>query len=86
MDIFVGNLPFDTSPEELTALFEAHGRVERVNIPADRDTGRPRGFGFVTMPDPGHAKSAVQALDGSTLGGRALRVNEARGGDRPRRA
>ena len=86
MEIFVGNLPFQTSPEELAALFEAHGAVERVNIPADRETGRPRGFGFVTMPVAAEAKAAAEALDGSTLGGRALRVNEARGGGRPRRA
>ncbi len=84
MDIYVGNLPFETNPEELTALFEAHGRVERVHVPTDRDTGRPRGFGFVTMPDAAQAKAAVGALDGSTLGGRALRVNEARGGGRQR--
>ena len=86
MDIYVGNLPFHTSSEELAALFEAHGRVERVSIPTDRDTGRPRGFGFVTMPVATQAKAAVEALDGSTLGGRALRVNEARGGGRPRHA
>lgn len=86
MDIYVGNLPFQTSSEELAALFQAHGTVERVNIPADRETGRPRGFGFVTMPVAAEAKAAVEALDGSTLGGRPLRVNEARGGDRPRRA
>ena len=86
MEIHVGNLPFETNSEELAALFEAHGRVERVHIPADRETGRPRGFGFVTMPVAAQAKAAVEALDGSSLGGRALRVNEARGGNRPRRA
>lgn len=86
MEIYVGNLPFETSSEELAALFEAHGRVDRVNIPADRETGRPRGFGFVTMPHAAEAKAAAEALDGSTLGGRSLRVNEARGDRRPRRA
>ena len=86
MEIFVGNLPFRTTPEELAALFESHGRVERVSIPADRETGRTRGFGFVTMPQAAEAKAAVAELDGSTLGGRAIRVSEARDGGRRRRA
>lgn len=86
MEIFVGNLPFQTSPDEIAALFEPHGLVERVNIPADRETGRPRGFGFVTMPHAAEARAALEALDGSTLGGRALRVNEARGGRRRQQA
>ena len=89
--IYVGNLPFNTTEESLRALFEAHGTVESVALITDRDTGRPRGFGFVEMADDG-ADAAIRALDGKDFGGRSLKVNlakprEDRGGgdDRQRR-
>ena len=75
--LYVGNLPFSTTEDELRALFETHGGVESVNVITDRETGRSRGFGFVEMEDEGVAQKAMQALDGSDLGGRTLRVNEA---------
>jgi RNA recognition motif-containing protein len=75
--IYVGNLPFSTTEDELRELFEEHGAVESVKLVNDRETGRPRGFGFVEMSD-GLADSAIQALNGKDLGGRSLRVNEAR--------
>jgi RNA recognition motif-containing protein len=79
--IYVGNLPFSATEDEIRRLFAEHGEVIDVSLPQDRDTGRPRGFGFVEMPDA-DADKAVQALDGREFGGRALRVNEAR--ERPR--
>ena len=78
MHIFVGNLAFTTTEEELRALFEAHGSVETVRILTDRDTGRSRGFGFVEMPDDPAGERAIEALNGTSLGGRALTVHEAR--------
>ena len=75
--IYVGNLPFSATEEELNGLFAAHGDVESIALITDRDTGRPRGFGFVEMSDEG-AASAIAALDGTEMGGRSLRVNEAR--------
>ena len=75
--IYVGNLPFSASEDEVRELFAAHGEVLSVKLINDRETGRPRGFGFVEM-DEDAAASAIQALDGSTMGGRSLRVNEAR--------
>ena len=80
--LYVGNLPFSATDEEVTALFGQHGTVHSVALINDRETGRPRGFGFVEMDDDA-AVAAMQALDGSEMGGRALRVNEAQ--DRPRR-
>jgi RNA recognition motif-containing protein len=77
-NLFVGNLPHSTTEEELRTLFAAHGNVERVSVVTDRDTGRSRGFAFVEMSDAAEADKAVAALDGSQLGGRALKVNEAR--------
>ncbi len=74
--IYVGNLPFSVSEDELRALFEQHGTVRSVKLVNDRETGRPRGFGFVEM-DPPEAAVAIQALNGTDLGGRALRINEA---------
>lgn len=74
--IYVGNLPFSVTEEELRALFERHGTVHSVKLINDRETGRPRGFGFVDM-DPSPAAAAIQALNGTDLGGRALRINEA---------
>jgi len=75
--IYVGNLPFSATEEEVRELFEQHGPVSSVKLIADRDTGRPRGFCFVEMEDEG-ADAAIEALDGNEFGGRGLRVNEAR--------
>jgi RNA recognition motif-containing protein len=77
-NLFVGNIPHSTTEAELRALFEPHGAVERVSVVTDRDTGRSRGFAFVEMTDAGAADKAVAALDGSDLGGRPMKVNEAR--------
>jgi len=74
--IYVGNLPFSTTESEIRELFGEHGTVESVTLLKDRDTGRPRGFGFVEM-SRGDAGRAIQALNGKALGGRPLRVNEA---------
>jgi RNA recognition motif-containing protein len=74
--LYVGNLPFSATEEEITELFSAHGAVHSVALINDRDTGRPRGFGFVEMDDDA-ATAAVAALDGYEMGGRNLRVNEA---------
>ncbi len=74
--IFVGNLPFSATEDEVRDLFAAHGEVDSVRLMTDRETGRPRGFGFVTMAD-GDAEGAIRALDGTDMGGRNLRVNEA---------
>jgi RNA recognition motif-containing protein len=75
--IYVGNLPFSTTEDELRDLFGQHGEVHSVNVIEDRDTGRPRGFAFVEM-DEDAADSAIAALAGAELGGRSLNVNEAR--------
>ncbi len=79
--IYVGNLPFSASESEVRELFAQHGTVESVSLITDRETGRPRGFGFVEMARA-DATRAIQNLNGRELGGRALRVNEAqeRGG------
>ncbi len=77
MKIYVGNLSFDTNEEALRTAFAAHGDVEEVAVITDRDTGRPRGFAFVTMPDS-EARAAIDALNGKELDGRTLNVNEAR--------
>ena len=74
--IYVGNLPFSATDAELRELFAQHGTVESVSIITDRDTGRPRGFGFVEM-SRADASRAIQNLNGKELGGRPLRVNEA---------
>src|SRR5580698_6158409 len=79
--IYVGNLPFTATEDELRTLFAAHGIVESVALPVDRDTGRPRGFGFVEMSQS-DASRAIQNVNGVDMGGRPLRVNEAQ--DRPR--
>ncbi len=76
--LFVGNLSYDTTEHDLQDAFGAHGTVVEVNIVQDHQTGRPRGFGFVTMEDPNAAQAAITALNGTQLGGRALTVNEAR--------
>ena len=76
--IYVGNLGFGASEESLRALFETHGTVSRVNIATDRDTGQPRGFGFVEMANDGEGEKAIAAVNGTDLDGRTLNVNEAR--------
>ena len=77
-NIFVGNLNFRTTQEELHAAFAQFGTVERVNIVTDRDTGQPRGFAFVEMTDKQEAENAINQLNGAELNGRAMNVNEAR--------
>ena len=74
--IYVGNLSFDTTEDSLRALFAQHGTVESTKLISDRDTGRPRGFGFVEMSDS-NASKAIQSLNGKDFEGRTLRVNEA---------
>lgn len=76
--LFVGNLSFDTTENDLQDTFAAHGSVMQVDIPQDRMTNKPRGFGFVTMSSKQEADAAVNALNGSELHGRSLTVNEAR--------
>lgn len=76
--IFVGNLDFGATEDSIRALFEAYGTVDSVSVITDRDTGRSRGFAFVEMSDSGEADRAINALNGTNLGGRALNVNEAR--------
>jgi RNA recognition motif-containing protein len=78
MKLYVGNLPFSTSEDELRGLFEQYGQVASATLVMDRDTGRPRGFGFVEMNDDEEAKAAINALNGQNIGGRDLTVNEAR--------
>jgi len=80
--LYVGNLPFSATDQEVTELFSQHGTVHSVALINDRETGRPRGFGFVEMDDAA-AMAAIEALDGHEMDGRALRVNEAQ--ERPRR-
>ncbi len=75
--LYVGNLPFTSSEDELRTAFERHGAVTSVAVITDRETGRPRGFAFVEMEDASAADDAMRALDGSDFGGRSLRVNEA---------
>jgi len=77
-NIFVGNLNFRTTQEELEAAFSQFGSVERVNIITDRDTGQPRGFAFVEMTNRQEAETAIAQLNGAELNGRAMNVNEAR--------
>jgi RNA recognition motif-containing protein len=76
--LYVGNLSFDTTKETIEVAFAAIGEVREVYLPTDRESGRPRGFAFVTMNNAADAANAIAKLDGSTLDGRALRVNEAR--------
>ena len=83
-NIFVGNLSFGASEESLRALFDTHGTVSRVNVVTDRDTGQPRGFGFVEMANDGEGEKAIAAVNGTDFDGRTLNVNEARPkADRP---
>jgi RNA recognition motif-containing protein len=91
--LYIGNLPFSSTEEELRDVFGRHGTVESVAVITDRETGRPRGFAFVEMAEADAADDAIRALDGSDLGGRSIRVNEAQdrrgggggGGGGPRR-
>ena len=91
MNIYVGNLPFETTEEELQVSFTEHGEVSSARIITDRMTGRSRGFGFVEMPDNSQAEAAIQALNNKDFNGRPLTVNEAKpredsgGGGRDRR-
>jgi cold-inducible RNA-binding protein len=77
-NIFVGNLSYQTTQDDLYAAFAAYGNVERVNIITDRDTGQARGFAFVEMTESREAENAINGLNGAELNGRALNVNEAR--------
>jgi len=78
MNIFVGNLAFGSTDQDIRQLFESYGAVDKINIITDRDTGQSRGFGFVEMPDSAAAKAAIQGANGKELAGRALTVNEAK--------
>jgi cold-inducible RNA-binding protein len=75
--VFVGNLSFDTTREQLEEFFSPFGEITDISVPTDRDSGRPRGFAFVTFATPEAAAQAIQRCDGAELGGRNLRVNEA---------
>jgi cold-inducible RNA-binding protein len=77
-NIFVGNLNYQTTQDELLAAFSQYGNVERVNIVTDRDTGQPRGFAFVEMTDSREAETAISQLNGTELNGRTMNVNQAR--------
>jgi len=88
-NLFVGNMSFQTTESELRSMFEPFGQVTRVHIAMDRETGRARGFAFVEMPNDAEAAKAIAGLDGKEVGGRNLKVNEARpksasGGGGPR--
>jgi RNA recognition motif-containing protein len=78
MNIYVGNLSYGMSEDELREAFAAYGDVSEVKILSDRETGRSRGFGFVEMPNQSEGEAAIAQLNGKEVGGRALRVNEAR--------
>ena len=79
--LYVGNLPFSATEDSVRALFSKHGTVEKVSVITDRDTGRPRGFGFVEMSNA-DASRAMQALNGADMDGRSLKVNEAQDRER----
>ena len=78
MEIYVGNLPWSTSDQDLSDAFSSFGNVEKASIITDRNSGRSKGFGFVTMNDADEANKAIEAMNGSDFGGRPLQVNEAR--------
>ncbi|MHB8840868.1 MAG: RNA recognition motif domain-containing protein [Candidatus Aquicultor sp.] len=89
MRLYVGNLSYDTSEDDLRQMFGKFGEVESVNVIIDRDTGRSKGFGFIDMPNDKQAKEAILALNGSELEGRTIKVSEAKPQERregPRRA
>jgi RNA recognition motif-containing protein len=75
--LYVGNLPFSATEDEIRGAFAAHGNVQSVSVIMDRETGRPRGFAFVEMEDASAAEAAIRALDGRDFGGRTLKVSEA---------
>ncbi len=77
MKMYVGNLSFGTTKQDLEALFGAHGAVTDVHLPSDRETGRPRGFAFVTMDSREAMEAAIKQLDGQNVDGRTIKVNEA---------
>jgi len=86
MNIYVGNLAYGVTEDDLREAFSAYGEVSRANVIMDRDTGRSKGFGFVEMPDNSQAEAAINGLNDKQLSGRAIRVNEAKPReDRPRR-
>ena len=78
MNIYIGNIAFNATVDDIRQLFEQYGAVEKVTVITDRDTGRSRGFGFVEMPNASEARAAIEGLHGAALHGRALTVNEAR--------
>ena len=78
ISVYVGNLPYDTTEEQVVELFKEFGEVNRAALVKDRETGRPRGFGFVEMPNDDEARKAIEALSGKDYEGRPLTVNEAR--------
>ena len=78
MSIYVGNLSFEVTKEDLSSVFAEYGTVKRVQLPTDRETGRPRGFGFVEMETEEAETAAIEALDGAEWMGRALKVNKAK--------
>ena len=78
MNIYVGNLPFSMANAELENLFAQHGNVSRANVVTDRETGQPRGFGFVEMPDDAQGQAAIDAINGTQVGGRSITANVAR--------
>lgn len=78
MNIYVGNLTYSVTDSDLQEAFEAHGSVDRAKVILDRETGRSRGFGFIEMPNDEEGNTAIEAMNGKELDGRALNVNEAR--------
>ena len=78
MKIFVGNLSFQSTDAGIRSIFETHGTVDEVALITDRETGRPRGFGFVNMPNDDEARAAIDAVNGLEVDGRAINVNEAK--------
>ncbi len=84
MSIYVGNLSYDVTKEDLSTVFAEYGTVTRVALPSDRETGRPRGFGFVEMSSEDEEAKAIESLDGAEWMGRELRVNKARPRDNNR--
>jgi RNA recognition motif-containing protein len=76
--LYVGNLSFSTTEDELRSVFQRYGSVDSVSVITDRETGRARGFAFVEMSEPSSAQEAMRALDGAEIGGRSIKVNEAK--------
>lgn len=78
MSIYVGNLSYEVTQEDLSEVFAEYGTVKRVQLPTDRETGRPRGFGFVEMSEEAEETAAIEALDGAEWMGREIKVNKAK--------